>query len=63
MYEFDLHRMRSAELRREAASERLARETARAVRAARREEAARHDGAGAETHTGRRRRLRLPRPA
>ncbi|MEU6090321.1 hypothetical protein ABZ865_26645 [Streptomyces sp. NPDC047085] len=63
MYQFDLHRMRSAELRREAESERLARETARAVRAARREEAARHGGAGAETHTDRPRRHRLPRTA
>ncbi|MEV7688783.1 hypothetical protein ACFW1F_20670 [Streptomyces bungoensis] len=63
MYELDLHRMRSADLRRAADQERLAREAVRTGRAARREEAARHAAPGAESHTGRSRRPRLPRTA
>ncbi|MGW2702451.1 hypothetical protein [Streptomyces sp. NPDC001340] len=63
MYEYELHRVRSAELLQEAAQERLAREVRRARRTARREEAALHSSAGAETHTGRPRRHRLPRTA
>ncbi|MFF7973678.1 hypothetical protein [Streptomyces sp. NPDC007905] len=63
MYELELHRMRSAELRRDAARKRLAREVARSRRAARREEAALHSTSGAEPHTDRPRRYRLPRTA
>ncbi|WP_330459966.1 hypothetical protein OIB37_25710 [Streptomyces sp. NBC_00820] len=68
MYEFELHRFRSADLRRTAQQERLAREVARAGRAARRAarlaEAAHNGGPDAEPHTGRRgRRSRLPRTA
>jgi len=41
MFEYELHQIRSAELRREAADERLARAAIRAARAARREAASR----------------------
>ncbi|MDQ0932898.1 hypothetical protein [Streptomyces turgidiscabies] len=41
MFEYELHQFRSAELRREAADERLAREAVRSARAARREESGR----------------------
>lgn len=41
MFEYELQQMRSAELRREAANERLAREAVRGARAARREAAGR----------------------
>ncbi|WP_333773043.1 hypothetical protein [Streptomyces sp. IBSBF 3136] len=63
MYELDLHRMRSAELRREAARERLAREVSRTGRAARRAAAALRSAPEAETHTDRPRGHRLPRTA
>ncbi|MER6467897.1 hypothetical protein [Streptomyces collinus] len=63
MYELDLLRMRSAELRREAAQERLAREVARGGRAARRAAAALRSAPEAETHTDRPRGHRLPRTA
>ncbi|MFJ9631189.1 hypothetical protein ACIQPR_37525 [Streptomyces sp. NPDC091280] len=36
MYEYEIHQLRSAELRRQAANERLAREAVRGARAARR---------------------------
>lgn len=63
MYELDLVRMRSAELRREAARERLAREVARDRRAARRAVAALRSAPEAEPHTDRPRGHRLPRSA
>jgi diadenosine tetraphosphate (Ap4A) HIT family hydrolase len=63
MIEFEYHKMRSAELIREAEQARLAREAARAHRAARRAGSAGPDGAAAESHTGRPRRHRLPRTA
>ncbi|MEU5537211.1 hypothetical protein [Streptomyces sp. NPDC020362] len=63
MYEFEIHRMRTAELRREADQDRLAREAVRSRRAARREEAARRGTPDAEPHTDRPRRQRLPRTA
>lgn len=63
MYEFEAHRLRHAELRRAAALERLAREAVGARRAARREESASFGATGAEPHTGRPRRHRLPRTA
>ncbi|MFD8722691.1 hypothetical protein ACFV2H_33115 [Streptomyces sp. NPDC059629] len=62
MFEYELHQIRSADLRREAADARLVREAVRTRRAARREEAARK-AAAEETHTGRRGRRRLPRTA
>jgi hypothetical protein len=49
MYEYELHQLRSAELRRQAANERLAREAVREARAARREQARR--AAEGEVHT------------
>ncbi|MFG2375654.1 MULTISPECIES: hypothetical protein [unclassified Streptomyces] len=54
MYEYELHQIRSAELRRQAANERLAREAVRGARAARREQARR--AAEGEVHTQRPRR-------
>ena len=51
MYEYELHQIRSAELRQQAANERLAREAVRGARAARREQA-RLDAEG-EVHTQR----------
>ncbi|WP_367320647.1 hypothetical protein [Streptomyces sp. HUAS ZL42] len=54
MYEYELHQMRSAELRRRAEHDRLAREAVRHRRAARREAAERT--AEHEAHTGRSRR-------
>jgi hypothetical protein len=54
MYEYELHQMRSAELRRQAAEERLAREAVRSRRAARREQA--RQAAEGEVHTERPRR-------
>ncbi|MFE2061735.1 MULTISPECIES: hypothetical protein [unclassified Streptomyces] len=63
MFEYELHQIRSADLRREAADARLVREAVRTRRAARREEAARKAAAAEETHTGRRGRRRLPRTA
>ncbi|MET8582688.1 hypothetical protein ABZX39_17640 [Streptomyces collinus] len=63
MYQLDLIRMRSAELRREAAQERLAREVARGGRVDRRAAAALRDAPDAETHTDRPRGHRLPRTA
>ncbi|MFJ1971679.1 hypothetical protein ACIO93_23720 [Streptomyces sp. NPDC087903] len=61
MYEYEIQQLRSAELIRRAAHERLAREVVRGRRAARRE-AARHAAEG-EVHTGRSRRHRSPRTA
>ncbi|WP_329258080.1 hypothetical protein OG223_36585 [Streptomyces sp. NBC_01478] len=49
MYEYELHQIRSAELRRQAANERLAREAVRGARAARREQARR--AAEGEVHS------------
>ncbi|MFF0596454.1 hypothetical protein [Streptomyces antibioticus] len=69
MYEYELHQIRSAELLRRAADERLAREAVRGRRAARREAAERaaHDRPSAnpesEPHTHRPRRPRFPRAA
>ncbi|WP_327401128.1 hypothetical protein OG194_13595 [Streptomyces sp. NBC_01288] len=54
MYEFELHQIRSAELRRQAANERLAREAVRGARAARREQA--RQAAEGEVHSQRPRR-------
>ena len=61
MYEYELSQLRSAELRRQAQQERLAREAVRGRRAARRE-AAGHETEG-EVHTGLSRRLRFLRTA
>ncbi|GGN13195.1 hypothetical protein [Streptomyces fuscichromogenes] len=61
MFEFELHRIRSAELRRQAAEARLVREAVRSRRAAGRE--AGHGAAAEEAHTDRRGRRRLPRTA
>ncbi|MBX7550692.1 hypothetical protein ABZX95_43515 [Streptomyces sp. NPDC004232] len=63
MIEFEYHKMRTAQLIRTAEEERLARSVARARRAARPADRAGHDGTGAESHTGRARRHRLPRTA
>ncbi|MER5789443.1 hypothetical protein [Streptomyces sp. NPDC001980] len=76
MFEYELHRIRSAELRRQAEDDRLVREAVRSRRAARREaRAARAAGAAEhaavtgdtpvaqEAHTDRRGRRRLPRAA
>ncbi|KRC93878.1 MULTISPECIES: hypothetical protein [unclassified Streptomyces] len=64
MYEYELHQARSAELRRRAADERLARAVARGARAARGAAAERAGGgAESESHTHRPRRLRFPRTA
>ncbi|MFF4119460.1 hypothetical protein [Streptomyces sp. NPDC001714] len=67
MFEYELHRIRSAELRRQAEDARLVREAVRSRRAARRDA---RDGAvtgdattAQEAHTGRRGRRRLPRAA
>ncbi|MEV6807102.1 hypothetical protein [Streptomyces sp. NPDC051132] len=62
MYSLELHQLRSAELRREAQRERLAREAVRSRRAARRERTG--DGAAAaESHTAGPRRHGRPRTA
>ncbi|MFD3498290.1 hypothetical protein ACFWWT_11850 [Streptomyces sp. NPDC058676] len=61
MYEYELAQLRSAELIRRAATERLAREAVRGRRAARRE--AVENAAEGEVHTGRPRRHRFPRTA
>ncbi|WP_327185219.1 hypothetical protein [Streptomyces sp. NBC_01334] len=68
MYEYELQQARSAELRRRAEHERLAREVVRGRRAARREAADRaaeraDGGAGSESHTHLLDRLRFARPA
>jgi hypothetical protein len=70
MFEYELHRIRSTELRRQAEDARLVREAVRSRRAARREaRAAGHATATAdalaaqEAHTDRRGRRRLPRAA
>ncbi|MFI9810316.1 hypothetical protein ACIHEJ_39630 [Streptomyces sp. NPDC052301] len=63
MYQFEIHEMRSAELRRVAQRERLAREVARSRRAARRTASAGADIPAAESHIDRPRRNRLPRTA
>ncbi|OIK07048.1 hypothetical protein [Streptomyces monashensis] len=63
MIEIEYHKMRSAQLIRAAEEDRLARSVARARRAARPADRDGHDGAGAESHTGRVRRHRLPRTA
>ncbi|MCF3133460.1 MULTISPECIES: hypothetical protein [Streptomyces] len=62
MFEYALHQFRSAELRRQAEQERLAREAVRGRRAARREEEARR-AAATEAHTDRSRRHRAARTA
>ncbi|SEE53806.1 hypothetical protein SAMN05216489_07018 [Streptomyces sp. 3213] len=54
MYEYEMHQLRSAELRRQAANERLAREAVRGARAARREQAG--QAVESEVHTERPRR-------
>ncbi|WP_427919831.1 hypothetical protein [Streptomyces sp. cg40] len=54
MYEYEMHQLRSAELRRQAANERLAREAVRGARAARREQAG--QVTESEVHTERPRR-------
>ena len=56
MFEYELHQIRSAELRRAAADERLAREAVRGARAARR-------AAEGEVHTDRQRRHWFTRAA
>ncbi|MDT0609423.1 hypothetical protein [Streptomyces lancefieldiae] len=61
MFEYDIHRLRSAELVRRADEARLAREVVRARRAARRD--ARRAAAGAESHTSPFRRHRFARAA
>ncbi|MFF8729626.1 hypothetical protein ACF073_24485 [Streptomyces sp. NPDC015171] len=63
MYELEIHRLRSAELRHAAQRERLAREAVRYRRAARRARAAGDGASEAESHTDRPRRQRLPRTA
>jgi hypothetical protein len=50
MYEYELHQIRSAELRRQAANERLAREAVRSARAARREQARQADEGEVHSH-------------
>ncbi|MGW3208589.1 hypothetical protein [Streptomyces sp. NPDC001135] len=62
MIEFEYHKMRSAQLIREAERERLAREVARVNRAAR-DEGSAGRAAAAESHTDRPRRQRIPRTA
>ncbi|MGW7427481.1 hypothetical protein ACWGJB_47315 [Streptomyces sp. NPDC054813] len=54
MFEFELHQVRAAELHRQAADARLAREAVRSRRAARREQAARQAAVPEEVHTVRR---------
>jgi hypothetical protein len=61
MIEYELQQARSAELRRQAEHERLARAVLRGRRAARREAVARR--AAEETHTDRPRQHRVARPA
>ncbi|MEV7287611.1 hypothetical protein AB0O01_24105 [Streptomyces sp. NPDC093252] len=66
MYEYEIHRYRSDELIRQAEQARLARETVRRGRDARRtaEQQTQGSGATGEDHTSRRhRRLRFPRAA
>ncbi|WEO95129.1 hypothetical protein A6P39_014495 [Streptomyces sp. FXJ1.172] len=62
MLEMDL-KARAAQLMREAEHARLVRSVTRARRDARDPQPAGHDGTGAESHTERPRRLRLPRTA
>ncbi|MFF9675009.1 MULTISPECIES: hypothetical protein [Streptomyces] len=62
MYELELHRLRSAELRRTAREERLAREVVRSRRAARRGRSG-HAAPAAESHTDGSRRQGQPRTA
>nr|WP_105970649.1 hypothetical protein [Streptomyces geranii] len=61
MFEYELQQLRSAELRREAANERLAREATRRARAARREAVGR--AAEGEVHPDHRRRHWFTRAA
>jgi hypothetical protein len=63
MIEIEYHKLRAAQLIREADEQRLAREVVRARRAARRAQSAGHAAPGAEPHTGRPGRRRLPRTA
>jgi hypothetical protein len=63
MIEIEYHKMRAAQLIREADEQRLAREVARARRAARRAQPAGNAATGAEPHTGGPRRHRFPRTA
>lgn len=63
MFEIEYHKARAAQLIHQAEQERLARSVTRARRAVRTPEPSGHDGAGAESHTDRPRRHRLPRTA
>ncbi|WBO63696.1 hypothetical protein [Streptomyces camelliae] len=63
MIEIEYQKMHTAQLLREAEQERLARTVTRGRRAARRAEPAGHDSTGADSHTDRPRRQRLPRTA
>ncbi|MFB7507014.1 hypothetical protein [Streptomyces broussonetiae] len=63
MLEIEYHKARAAQLIREAEQERLARSVTRARRTARDPQPAGHDGMGAESHTDRPHRHRLPRAA
>ncbi|MFC9925240.1 hypothetical protein [Streptomyces sp. NPDC127190] len=60
---FDQQKIRTAQLLQEAAQDRLVREATRARRAARRERSLGDGAAAAESHTGRLRGRRAPRPA
>lgn len=61
MFEYEIHEQRSAELRRRAEQDRLAREALRGRRAARRSAA--RDAGEAEPHSGGPRRYRFTRAA
>ncbi|MEU2333587.1 hypothetical protein ABZ770_09645 [Streptomyces sp. NPDC006654] len=63
MFAYELHQIRSAELRRQAADARLVRVAVRSRRAARRAEQAGGAAEPAESHTAGRGRSRLPRTA
>ncbi|GHE11297.1 hypothetical protein [Streptomyces alanosinicus] len=63
MIEFEYHKMRSAQLIREAEQQRLARAVVRARRTVRGAASAGHEAPAAESHTDRPRRRRIPRTA
>ncbi|MEW2301723.1 hypothetical protein AB0958_17415 [Streptomyces sp. NPDC006655] len=63
MFAYELHQIRSAELRRQAADARLVREAVRSRRTGRRTAAAGGAAEPAESHTVGRGGSRLPRPA
>ncbi|MEU5310124.1 hypothetical protein [Streptomyces sp. NPDC021562] len=63
MFAYELHQIRSAELRRQAADARLVRAAVRSRRAARRAEPAGGTAEPAESHTAGRGGSRLPRTA